>query len=267
MNWASISSRLLVPVIEKAGDLVLPQWSRTGDVLFIDEIHRLPMSVEEVLYSAMEDFYIDIMIGAGEQPECPSGPSSFHFDWGHDSSWYAVQSLARSFWNYGAHGILWARWSWQRLSSGPPKSLRWRLPTEAAEELSLRSRGLLGLPIGCSNGCAILPRSWAMAWLTIPLPTRPSLCWMWTMKGWTMSIKRSCVPWLKCTAVARSGLGLLSVNIAEERETVEDMYEPYLIQKALSCGTRTGRVATRKAYEHLVTLQWRLERRCWRKKR
>lgn len=37
-----------------------------GDVLFIDEIHRLPMSVEEVLYSAMEDFYIDIMIGAGE---------------------------------------------------------------------------------------------------------------------------------------------------------------------------------------------------------
>ena len=55
------------PVIEKAGDLVaILNDLEPGDVLFIDEIHRLPMSVEEVLYSAMEDFYIDIMIGAGE---------------------------------------------------------------------------------------------------------------------------------------------------------------------------------------------------------
>ena len=47
------------------------------------------------------------------------------------------------------------------------------------------------------------------------------------------------------------GLGTLSVNIAEERETVEDMYEPYLIQKGFIMRTRTGRVATRRAYEHL----------------
>ncbi|WP_297664105.1 Holliday junction branch migration DNA helicase RuvB, partial [uncultured Streptococcus sp.] len=55
------------PVIEKAGDLVaILNDLEPGDVLFIDEIHRLPMAVEEVLYSAMEDFYIDIMIGTGE---------------------------------------------------------------------------------------------------------------------------------------------------------------------------------------------------------
>ena len=47
------------------------------------------------------------------------------------------------------------------------------------------------------------------------------------------------------------GLGTLSVNIAEERETVEDMYEPYLIQKGFIMRTRTGRVATVKAYEHM----------------
>ena len=47
------------------------------------------------------------------------------------------------------------------------------------------------------------------------------------------------------------GLGTLSVNIAEERETVEDMYEPYLIQKGFIIRTRSGRVATAKAYEHL----------------
>ena len=55
------------PVIEKAGDLVaLLNDLEPGDVLFIDEIHRMPMAVEEILYSAMEDFYIDIMIGSGE---------------------------------------------------------------------------------------------------------------------------------------------------------------------------------------------------------
>ncbi|WP_019781253.1 Holliday junction branch migration DNA helicase RuvB, partial [Streptococcus sobrinus] len=55
------------PAIERAGDLVaILNDLEPGDVLFIDEIHRMPMAVEEVLYSAMEDFYIDIMIGAGE---------------------------------------------------------------------------------------------------------------------------------------------------------------------------------------------------------
>ena len=55
------------PAIEKAGDLVaILNDLEPGDVLFIDEIHRMPMAVEEVLYSAMEDFYIDIMIGSGD---------------------------------------------------------------------------------------------------------------------------------------------------------------------------------------------------------
>ena len=55
------------PVLDKPGDLAGVLTSlEPNDVLFIDEIHRLPMAVEEVLYSAMEDFYIDIMIGAGE---------------------------------------------------------------------------------------------------------------------------------------------------------------------------------------------------------
>ncbi len=67
MNWESISSRPLVLSLKKRVTLVaILNDLEPGDVLFIDEIHRLPMSVEEVLYSAMEDFYIDIMIGAGE---------------------------------------------------------------------------------------------------------------------------------------------------------------------------------------------------------
>ena len=91
------------PVIEKAGDLVaILNDLEPGDVLFIDEIHRLPMSVEEVLYSAMEDFYIDIMIGAGETSrsvhlELPP----FTFSRCNYTSRYVVKSIEGSFWNYG----------------------------------------------------------------------------------------------------------------------------------------------------------------------
>ncbi|NCE77323.1 AAA family ATPase, partial [Anaerotruncus sp. X29] len=63
------------PAIEKPGDLVaILNELEPGDVLFIDEIHRMPMQVEEVLYSAMEDFYIDIMLGSGD------GSRSVHLD-------------------------------------------------------------------------------------------------------------------------------------------------------------------------------------------
>ena len=96
------------PVIEKAGDLVaILNDLEPGDVLFIDEIHRLPMSVEEVLYSAMEDFYIDIMIGAGEGSrsvhlELPP----FYLDWCDDSGWYALKSATGTFWDYRSYGVL-----------------------------------------------------------------------------------------------------------------------------------------------------------------
>ena len=96
------------PVIEKAGDLVaILNDLEPGDVLFIDEIHRLPMSVEEVLYSAMEDFYIDIMIGAGEGSRSVSfGVATFHFDWCDDSGWYALKSATGTFWDYRSYGVL-----------------------------------------------------------------------------------------------------------------------------------------------------------------
>ena len=65
----------------------------------VDEIHRLPMSVEEVLYSAMEDFYIDIMIGAGvRQSQCSFGVATFYLDWCDDSGWYALKSATGTFW-------------------------------------------------------------------------------------------------------------------------------------------------------------------------
>ncbi len=96
------------PAIEKAGDLVaILNDLEPGDILFIDEIHRMPMAVEEVLYSAMEDYYIDIMIGAGETSRSVHlRPASLYFGWCDYTSRYAVESLESSLWNQWSYGIL-----------------------------------------------------------------------------------------------------------------------------------------------------------------
>lgn len=79
------------PAIEKPGDLVaILNELEPGDVLFIDEIHRMPMQIEEVLYSAMEDFYIDIMLGSGDGSRSVHLDfTTFYFGWRNNESWDA----------------------------------------------------------------------------------------------------------------------------------------------------------------------------------
>jgi Holliday junction DNA helicase RuvB len=92
------------PAIEKAGDLVaILNELEAGDVLFIDEIHRLPMSVEEVLYSAMEDFYIDII---GQLSQRSFGVATFHLDWCNDARRHALKSLEGAFRDQCPYGLL-----------------------------------------------------------------------------------------------------------------------------------------------------------------
>jgi len=198
------------PVIEKAGDLVaILNDLEPGDVLFIDEIHRLPMSVEEVLYSAMEDFYIDIMIGAGE------GSRSVHLD----------------------------------------------LPPFTLIGATTRA-GMLSNPLRARFGITGHMEYYAHADLTeIVERTADIFEIVITDKALTMlDVDREGLDYVDQKILRTMiemygggpvGLGTLSVNIAEERETVEDMYEPYLIQKGFIMRTRSGRVATAKAYEHL----------------
>ncbi len=155
------------------------------------------MSVEEVLYSAMEDFYIDIMIGAGETSR------SVHLDLppftliGATTRAGMLSNPLRARFGITGHMEYYEQDDLTEIVERTAEIFEMEITHEAAEELSLRSR-----MIEMYGGGPV-------------------------------------------------GLGTLSVNIAEERETVEDMYEPYLIQKGFIMRTRTGRVATRKAYEHL----------------
>ena len=200
------------PAIEKAGDLVaILNDLEPGDVLFIDEIHRMPMAVEEVLYSAMEDFYIDIMIGNGETSrsvhlDLPpftligattragmlSNPLRARFGITGHMEYYRLLKRVRDYAQIMGDGII---------TKGITDKALMMLDVDH-EGLDYIDQKILRTMIEVYNGGPV-------------------------------------------------GLGTLSVNIAEECDTVEDMYEPYLIQKGFIMRTRTGRVATEKAYEHL----------------
>ena len=232
------------PVIEKSGDLVaILNDLEPGDVLFIDEIHRLPMAVEEVLYSAMEDFYIDIMIGSGETSR------SVHLDLppftlvGATTRAGMLSNPLRARFGITGHMEYYEAGDLTEIVERTAEIFEMDITHEAAKELALRSRGTPRI----ANRLLKRVRDYAQIMgngLIDAKITDQAL----SMLDVDQKILKTMI---EIYGGGPVGLGTLSVNIAEERETVEDMYEPYLIQKGFVMRTRTGRVATRKAYEHL----------------
>lgn len=242
------------PVIEKAGDLVaILNELEPGDVLFIDEIHRLPMSVEEVLYSAMEDFYIDIMIGAGEG----SRSRSVHLELppftliGATTRAGMLSNPLRARFGITGHMEYYAHADLTEIVERTADIFEMEITHEAASELALRSRGTPRI----ANRLLKRVRDFAQIMgngVIDDIITDKALTMLDVdHEGLDYVDQKILRTMIEMYSGGPVGLGTLSVNIAEERETVEDMYEPYLIQKGFIMRTRSGRVATAKAYEHL----------------
>lgn len=240
------------PAIEKAGDLVaILNDLEPGDVLFIDEIHRMPMAVEEVLYSAMEDFYIDIMIGAGETSR------SVHLDLppftliGATTRAGMLSNPLRA--RFGITG----RMEYYNLSDlteiveRTADIFEMTIKHEAAVELARRSRGTPRI----ANRLLKRVRDYAQivgdGVIDVDIADKALTMLDVDREGLDYVDQKILKTMIELYGGGPVGLGTLAVNIAEERETVEDMYEPYLIQKGFIMRTRTGRVATAKAYEHM----------------
>ena len=240
------------PAIEKAGDLVaILNDLEPGDILFIDEIHRMPMAVEEVLYSAMEDYYIDIMIGAGETSR------SVHLDLppftlvGATTRAGMLSNPLRARFGINGHMEYYELPDLTEIVERTSANFEMTITPEAALELARRSRGTPRIANRLLKrvrdyaqimGDGVIDDKIADQALTMLDVDHEGLDYV------DQKILRTMIEMYGGGPV---GLGTLSVNIAEERETVEDMYEPYLIQKGFIMRTRTGRVATAKAYEHM----------------
>ena len=240
------------PVIEKASDLagMLTSLNR-GDILFIDEIHRMQKAVEEYLYSAMEDFVIDIMIDQGPNAR------SIRLDLPHFT---LVGATTRS-------GLL----------SSPLRSrfsINARLDYYSADELAkivTRSAGLLDVGIDAGGALQIARRSRGTARIANNLLRRvrdyaqvnagnvitaevadAALGLLGIdATGLDEMDKRilSCI----CEAFGGGpvGLGTIAVSVCEEADTIEDVYEPYLIQEGYISRTPRGREATPLAFKTL----------------
>jgi len=240
------------PALEKPGDLVAIVTNlEPGDVLFIDEIHRLPAIVEEVLYSAMEDFHVDVVIGQGPaartlKVELPrftlvgattragllTAPLRARFGIVHRLDFYDVDSL-------------------QIIVSRSADILG--IPTErdAAHEIARRSRGTPRI----ANRLLRRVRDFAEVRhegrVNVAI-AREALRLLEVDEYGLDEIDRK----LLTTVIERFGGGPVGLNalassIAEDRGTIEDLYEPYLIQIGFLQRTPRGRVASRTAYEHL----------------
>ncbi|MBB5883554.1 Holliday junction branch migration DNA helicase RuvB [Xanthomonas sp. LMG 8992] len=240
------------PVIEKAGDLAaLLTNLQPHDVLFIDEIHRLSPVVEEVLYPAMEDFQIDIMIGEGPAAR------SIKIDL---PPFTLIGATTRA-------GLLTAP---LRDRFGIVQRLAFYTPDELAQ-IVRRSASILG--IACNaDGCAEIARrargtprianrllrrvrdfAQVRAGGQIDLAVAQAATQMLKVdaEGFDELDRRMLRTIIEYFDGGPVGVESLAASLSEERGTLEDVIEPYLIQQGYLIRTARGRMATNKAYLHL----------------
>ncbi len=240
------------PVVEKAGDLaaLLTNLSE-GDVLFIDEIHRLSPAIEEVLYPAMEDYQLDIIIGQG--PSARSIKISL-------PRFTLVGATTRA-------GLITAP---LRGRFGIPLHLDFYQPDDL-KVIALRSASILGVHLEESGADEIAQRSRGTPRIANRLLRRVRDFAEVRFDGRiTDEVSREALDKMEVDKYGLDevdrkllsiiidkfdggpvGLGTLSAAISEERDAIEEIYEPYLIQIGFLNRTPRGRMATRRAFEHL----------------
>jgi Holliday junction DNA helicase RuvB len=240
------------PVIEKAGDLAAILTSlEDRDVLFIDEIHRLPRVVEEVLYPAMEDFQIDILIGQG--PGAKSiriGLKSFTLI-GATTRTGSLTSPLRDRFGLVLRMEFYTSAELQEIVAQSALMLGVSIESDAAFEIGRRARGTPRIAnrllkrvrdYAQMDGAVAIRRQHADACLSDLRIDEQGLDSMDKLILETVVEKFGGGP---------VGIDTLAAAIGEERVTVEDVYEPYLLQRGFLARTRRGREATEAAYHHL----------------
>ena len=239
------------PVIEKAGELVaLLSNLEENDVLFIDEIHRLSASVEEILYPAMEDYRIDIVIGEGPAARSIpymlkpftligattragllTSPLRDRFGIVHRLEFYAVDELTEIVTRSG-----------QRLDV--------KVDAEGALEIARRARGTPRV----ANRLLRRVRDYAEVRADghVSSETADAALELLNVdqEGIDVMDRKLLLTILEKFSGGPVGLDSLAAAIGEERDTIEDVVEPYLIQQGYMMRTPRGRVVTERAYHH-----------------
>ena len=240
------------PAIEKPGDLVaLLNELQPGDVLFIDEIHRLPKVVEEMLYSAMEDYYIDIVVGEGPTAHPVHFPLPPFTLIGATTRAGMLSAPLRDRFGIVEHMNYYNQDELKQIIFRSAKIFNSKIEEAGAHELALRSRGTPRI----ANRLLKRVRDFAQ------VAKKPSIDSA-TVKqaldllqvdshGLDEVDRKMLLTMINYYHGGPVGLKTIAANIGEETSTIEEMYEPYLLQIGFISRTPRGRMVTPAAYAHL----------------
>src|SRR5574344_2159566 len=240
------------PAIEKTGDLAaILSTLEPGDVLFIDEIHRIPRFIEEILYSAMEDFTLDIivggetssrsikidlppftLVGATTRTGDLTGPLRDRFGIISKLNYYTIEELTQ-------------------IAKRTSRVLETPIDDDAALELAKRSRGTPRIV----NRLFKRVRDFALVLGNGSIDLKITNLALEKLKVDSLGLDQTdynlLLQIIEKFNGGPVGIEAISSAIGEEQTTIEDVYEPYLLQNGFLKRTNRGRIVTDKAYEHL----------------
>lgn len=240
------------PALERAGDLAaILTKLEPGDVLFIDEIHRLNRSVEEILYPAMEDFQLDIIVGKG--PSASSIRLSLpRFTLvGATTRTGLITGPLRDRFGLVARLDYYEQRELESIVSRAARILNVEIDDDGTREIARRSRGTPRI----ANRLLRRVRDFSQVRATGRIDAgiaRNGLAVFGVDERGLDKVDRAILGAL-CVQFSGGPVGLstLAISVGEQSETVEDVYEPFLIQQGFLARTPRGRVALAGAWEHL----------------
>lgn len=239
------------PVLERAGDLAaLLTNLEPNDVLFIDEIHRLSPVVEEILYPAMEDYRLDIMIGEGPAARSVRLDLPPFTLIGATTRAGMLTNPLRDRFGIVARLEFYTNDELAKIVARSAKLLEVNVQTEGAFEIARRSRGTPRI----ANRLLRRVRDYAQVksdGVVTDMIADAALKMLDVDKlGFDVMDRKLLQAVLEKFGGGPVGLDNLAAAIGEERDTIEDVLEPYLIQQGYLMRTPRGRVATSQAYQH-----------------
>jgi len=239
------------PVIEKPGDLAgILSNLQPREVLFIDEIHRMPPAIEEILYPAMEDFELDIVIGQGPGARSVKVPVERFTLVGATTRAGLLTSPLRARFGIVQRLDFYAAADIEEIARRSARILNVQMDDEAATDLASRSRGTPRIVNRLLRRVRDYAQVRANGRVTLEVVRAAMQLLDVDAYGFDDSDRRLLLTIIDKFSGGPVGLGSLAAALSEEEDAIEDIYEPFLIQSGFIERTPRGRLATARAYQY-----------------
>ncbi len=240
------------PVLDKKGDLtaILTDLDK-GDVLFIDEIHRLKTSLEEILYKAMEDFQIDVIIGQGIGAKNISLDLNRFTLVGATTRSGLLSSPMRDRFGIPLHLNYYSHPELSRIVLRSGDILNVKITEDSCDEIARRSRGTPRIANKLLRRIRDFAQVQGEGEINKEIVKFSFKALEIDEAGFDKNDRKILITIIEKFDGGPVGLSTIATAVSEEKETIEDVYEPYLVQMGFLKITPRGRIVTEHGYQHL----------------